>query len=191
MRPIKRSEAYRADITYGTNNEYGFDFLRDNMVRDTSRLSQRPLHYAIIDEVDNILIDEARTPLIISGEARESSNYYSDFAKLIKTMTKEEHYVVNEKEKVATLTEDGISYIEERLGFENLYSPEHFELIPYMDNALRAHALYGLDRDYIVRNGEVIIVDEFTGRLMEGRRYSEGLHQAIEAKEGVKSRRNR
>jgi preprotein translocase subunit SecA len=186
LRPIRRSEAYRTDVLYGTNNEFGFDYLRDNMVRDTERLTQRELHYAIIDEVDNILIDEARTPLIISGEARESSNYYVQFSNLVRSLKAETHYVVNEKERVSTLTEDGIAYVEQRLGFENLYSPEHFEVIPYLDNALRAHALYTRDKDYIVRQSEVIIVDEFTGRLMEGRRYSEGLHQAIEAKEGVK-----
>jgi preprotein translocase subunit SecA len=186
LRPITRAEAYRADITYGTNNEFGFDYLRDNMVQETHRLSQRELHYAIVDEVDNILIDEARTPLIISGEARDSSNYYVQFAELVRSLRAEQHYVVNEKERVATLSEEGIAFIERRLGLENLYSPEHFDMVPYLDNALRAHALYKSDVDYIVRNGEVIIVDEFTGRLMEGRRYSEGLHQAIEAKEGVK-----
>lgn len=186
LRPISRAEAYRADVLYGTNNEFGFDYLRDNMVQDTKRLTQRDLHFAIVDEIDNILIDEARTPLIISGEARESSNYYVDFANLIKNLEPEAHFVVNEKERVATLTEEGIAFIEKRMNLENLYSPEHFEMIPYMDNALRARALFKRDKDYIVRNNEVIIVDEFTGRLMEGRRYSEGLHQAIEAKEGVK-----
>jgi preprotein translocase subunit SecA len=186
LRPVTRREAYAADITYGTNNEFGFDYLRDNMVQSTSQLSQRALHYAIIDEVDNILIDEARTPLIISGESRESSNYYVEFASLVRTLRAEEHYVVNEKERVATLTEEGIGFIEERLGLENLYDFANAEMIPYLDNALRAHALFKKDRDYIVRNSDVIIVDEFTGRLMEGRRYSEGLHQAIEAKEGVK-----
>ncbi len=186
LRPITRAEAYRSDILYGTNNEFGFDYLRDNMVHDTNRLSQRELHYAIIDEVDNILIDEARTPLIISGEARESSNYYMDFANLVKHLQVESHYVVNEKERVATLTEDGIAFVERRLNIDNLYSPEHFDMIPYLDNALRAAVLYKRDKDYIVRDSEVIIVDEFTGRLMDGRRYSEGLHQAIEAKEGVK-----
>lgn len=186
LRPVTRREAYAADITYGTNNEFGFDYLRDNMVQSTSQLSQRELHYAIVDEVDNILIDEARTPLIISGEARESSNYYVEFAALVRTLRPEEHYVVNEKERVVTLTEEGISFIEKRLGLDNLYDFSHAEMIPYLDNALRAHALFKRDRDYIVRNNEVIIVDEFTGRLMEGRRYSEGLHQAIEAKEGVK-----
>ncbi|MFN8468364.1 MAG: preprotein translocase subunit SecA [Caldilineaceae bacterium] len=186
LRPVTRREAYRADITYGTNNEFGFDYLRDNMVQEMSRLTQRELHYAIVDEVDNILIDEARTPLIISGESSESSNYYMQFAALVRRLTPEEHYVTNEKEMVATLTEEGIAYVERALGVENLYSPEHFEMMPYLDNALRAHALYRRDKDYIVRSDEVIIVDEFTGRLMEGRRYSEGLHQAIEAKEGVK-----
>ena len=186
LRPCTRREAYQADITYGTNNEFGFDYLRDNMVQEVSRLTQRDLHYAIVDEVDNILVDEARTPLIISGESSESSNYYVQFSELVKRLTPEKHYVINEKEMVATLTEDGIAYVEHALGMENLYAPEHFEMMPYLDNALRAHALYRRDKDYIVRNSEVIIVDEFTGRLMEGRRYSEGLHQAIEAKEGVK-----
>jgi preprotein translocase subunit SecA len=186
LRPVTRREAYRADITYGTNNEFGFDYLRDNMVQEVARLTQRELHYAIVDEVDNILIDEARTPLIISGESSESSNYYMQFAALVKRLTPDEHYLVQEKEMVATLTEEGIAYVERVLGLENLYSPEHFEMMPYLDNALRAHALYRRDKDYIVRGEDVIIVDEFTGRLMEGRRYSEGLHQAIEAKEGVK-----
>ncbi len=186
LKPISRREAYQADITYGTNNEYGFDYLRDNMAQDLNRTVQRELHYAIVDEVDNILIDEARTPLIISGEARESSNYYVDFANLAKRLTPETHYLVNEKEMTATLTEEGIAYVERALGTDNLYAPEHFDMLPYLDNALRAVALYRRDKDYIVRGNEVIIVDEFTGRLMEGRRYAEGLHQAIEAKEGVK-----
>jgi preprotein translocase subunit SecA len=186
LKPISRREAYQADITYGTNNEYGFDYLRDNMAQDMNRTVQRELHYAIVDEVDNILIDEARTPLIISGEARESSNYYVQFADLSKRLTAETHYVINEKEMAATLTEEGIAYVERVLGTDNLYDPEHFDMLPYLDNALRAVALYRRDKDYIVRGSEVIIVDEFTGRLMEGRRYSEGLHQAIEAKEGVK-----
>ncbi len=186
LKPISRHDAYHADITYGTNNEYGFDYLRDNMAQDMNRTVQRELHYAIVDEVDNILIDEARTPLIISGEARESSNYYVQFADLAKRLTAETHYVINEKEMAATLTEEGIAYVERVLGTDNLYDPEHFDMLPYLDNALRAVALYRRDKDYIVRGSEVIIVDEFTGRLMEGRRYSEGLHQAIEAKEGVK-----
>lgn len=186
LKPISRREAYQADITYGTNNEYGFDYLRDNMAPDLSRTVQRELHYAIVDEVDNILIDEARTPLIISGEARESSNYYVEFAALAKRLKPETHYVINEKEMTATLTEEGIAYVERELNTDNLYAPEHFDMLPYLDNALRAVALYRRDKDYIVRGNEVIIVDEFTGRLMEGRRYAEGLHQAIEAKEGVK-----
>jgi preprotein translocase subunit SecA len=186
LRPIARREAYRADILYGTNNEFGFDYLRDNMVMDPKQRTQRDLHYAIVDEVDNILVDEARTPLIISGETQESSDYYRRFAELVRTLQEGKDYEVNEKERVATLTEEGIIKLEGKLGVENLYSAEHFEMIPYLDNALRARALYARDKDYIVRSDEVIIVDEFTGRLMEGRRYGEGLHQAIEAKEGVK-----
>ncbi len=188
LRPCSRREAYEADITYGTNNEFGFDYLRDNMVIDLSQCVQRELHYAIVDEVDNILIDEARTPLIISGTAQESSDYYRKFAELVRRLRPEEDYTVDEKLRVVTLTESGISKIEQWLGIDNLYAPEHLELTPYLDNALRAHVLYKRDRDYIVRDGEVIIVDEFTGRLMHGRRYSEGLHQAIEAKEGVRVR---
>ncbi|MEZ4771482.1 MAG: preprotein translocase subunit SecA, partial [Caldilineales bacterium] len=196
LRPVTRRDAYMADITYGTNNEFGFDYLRDNMVQDLSQRSQRELFFAIIDEVDNILIDEARTPLIISGQAQESSDWYSRFAELMPRLSpstsKEEadgDYVVDEKDKVVTLTEAGIEKLQDWLGIGNLYSPEYFELAPYMDNALRASVLFKRDRDYIVRNDEVVIVDEFTGRLMEGRRYSEGLHQAIEAKEGVKVQR--
>ena len=186
LRPISRRDAYLSDILYGTNNEFGFDYLRDNMVQRKEQMTQRTLHYAIIDEVDNILVDEARTPLIISGEARESSNYYQKFAVLVRTLQADVDYVINEKERVATLTEEGIMRVERAVNTDNLYSPENFEMIPYLDNALRAAVLYQRDKDYIVRNGEVVIVDEFTGRLMEGRRYSEGLHQAIEAKEGVK-----
>ncbi|MDW8317519.1 MAG: preprotein translocase subunit SecA, partial [Anaerolineae bacterium] len=185
-----------ADITYGTNNEFGFDYLRDNMVQDLSHCVQRELFYAIVDEVDNILIDEARTPLIISGQAEESSDWYTVFARLVPRLrpssSKEAadgDYVVDEKDRVVTLTESGIEKMQNWLNISNLYSPEHFALTPYLDNALRAHVLYKRDRDYIVRNGEVVIVDEFTGRLMEGRRYSEGLHQAIEAKEGVRVQR--
>ncbi len=196
LRPITRREAYEADITYGTNNEFGFDYLRDNMVQDLAQCSQRELFYAIVDEVDNILIDEARTPLIISGAAQESSNWYTRFAELVGRLrgssSKEAadgDYVIDEKDRLATLTEGGIEKIQDWLGITNLYSPEHFDLSPYLDNALRANVLYKRDRDYIVRDSEVIIVDEFTGRLMEGRRYSEGLHQAIEAKEGVKVQR--
>ncbi len=186
LRPITRREAYQADILYGTNNEFGFDYLRDNMVHHVEQMVQRELYYAIVDEVDNILIDEARTPLIISGEAQESSDNYRRFAEIVSRLQPERDYTVDEKERHVTLTEEGISRVEQMLGVENLYSEEHFELLPYLDNALRARALYHRDRDYIVRGDEVIIVDEFTGRLMEGRRYSEGLHQAIEAKEGVR-----
>ncbi|MDH7486960.1 MAG: preprotein translocase subunit SecA [Anaerolineae bacterium] len=195
LRPVPRREAYLADITYGTNNEFGFDYLRDNMVVDLSQRVQRELYYAIVDEVDNILIDEARTPLIISGPAEESADYYRTFARLVPQLRRgsEEDgsgdYIVDEKAQVVTLTEQGIAKVERALGIDNLYSPQNFHLTPYLDNALRAHALYKRDRDYIVKDGEVIIVDEFTGRLMYGRRYSEGLHQAIEAKEGVRVQR--
>jgi len=196
LRPISRREAYEADITYGTNHEFGFDYLRDNMVLDIAQCVQRELHYAIVDEVDNILIDEARTPLIISGPAEESSDYYIKFAQIVRQLRPstfepqpgqeaDGDYYIEEKARNAVLTERGIEKVERILGIDNLFSPEHSDLMPYLDNALRAHAIYKRDKDYIVKNGEVIIVDEFTGRLMYGRRYSEGLHQAIEAKEGV------
>ncbi len=201
LRPITRREAYHCDITYGTNNEFGFDYLRDNMVPDLNLATQRELHYAIIDEVDNILIDEARTPLIISGQAEESSELYHKFAQLVRPLKRSSDesvqdedrepdgdYVVDEKARVTYLTERGVEKIEGALGVENLYEGESAAMTPYLDNALRAHALFKLDVDYVVQNGEVIIVDEFTGRLMHGRRYSEGLHQAIEAKEGVSVR---
>jgi preprotein translocase subunit SecA len=192
LRPVSRHEAYLADITYGTNNEFGFDYLRDNMVQDLAHCVQRELHYAIVDEVDNILIDEARTPLIISGQAQESSDYYQRFAQVVRRLAQERDYTVDEKDRIVTLTEDGIARVESLIGLQagqSLYDAEHYELNPYLDNALRAHVLYSLDRDYIVKDGEVIIVDEFTGRLMYGRRFSEGLHQAIEAKEGVRVQR--
>jgi preprotein translocase subunit SecA len=185
LRPVSRREAYAADITYGTNNEFGFDYLRDNMVWDLSQCAQRELHYAIVDEVDNILIDEARTPLIISGQSEESSKHYVTFTRLVPRLQPEVDYTLDEKLRLATPTEEGIAHVEQMLGIGNLYAPENSHLTPYLDNALRAHVLYQRDRDYIVKDGEVIIVDEFTGRLMHGRRYSEGLHQAIEAKEGV------
>lgn len=198
LRPITRREAYQADITYGTNNEFGFDYLRDNMVTDIHQMSQRPLNFAIIDEIDNILIDEARTPLIISGPAQESSELYRRFAQLVPRLVPQEEedgpgdYTLDEKDRVVTLTEDGLRKIENWLGIpedKTLYDPEYAEMAPYLDNALRAQVLFKRDKDYIVKDGEIIIVDEFTGRLMHGRRYSEGLHQAIEAKEGVKVRR--
>ena len=194
LRPVPRREAYLADITYGTNNEFGFDYLRDNMVWDLAQCVQRDLHYAIVDEVDNILIDEARTPLIISGPAEESSDLYVRFSEVVRRLQPSSDdeaeepdgdYVIEHKTRNVTLTERGIEKIERMLGVENLYDPQYFEWIPYLDNALRANVVYKRDKDYIVKEGQVIIVDEFTGRLMYGRRYSEGLHQAIEAKEGV------
>ena len=192
LRPVGRRDAYYADITYGTNNEFGFDYLRDNMTQDLEQYVQRELVYAIVDEVDNILIDEARTPLIISGQAQESSDYYRSFAQVVRRLNPERDYKVDEKDRLVTLTDDGIMRVESLIGLsgdQSLYDADHYELNPYLDNALRANVLYRLDRDYIVKDGEVIIVDEFTGRLMHGRRFSEGLHQAIEAKEGVRVQR--
>lgn len=189
LRPCSRREAYRADITYGTNNEFGFDYLRDNMVVDIQHCAQRELYFAIVDEVDNILIDEARTPLIISAPAEESTDYYRRFAQIASRLREEDDFTVDEKRTMVTATEEGINKVERALGVDNLYAPEHYELTPYLDNALKAHALFQRDRDYVVSNGQVIIVDEFTGRLMYGRRYSEGLHQAIEAKENVQVQR--
>ncbi|MHB0869014.1 MAG: preprotein translocase subunit SecA [Chloroflexota bacterium] len=189
MDGLSRREAYNCDITYGTNNEFGFDYLRDNMVWDFSEKVQRDLHYAIVDEVDNILIDEARTPLIISGQAEESTDKYTLFARLVPRLRKEEDYTIDEKLRAISLTEGGIANMERWLGLKNLYDPAHYDLTRYMDQALKAQYLFRRDRDYVVKDGEVIIVDEFTGRLMTGRRYSEGLHQAIEAKEGVRIQR--
>ncbi len=174
LRPITRREAYWADITYGTNNEFGFDYLRDNMVYELDRLVQRELHYAIVDEVDSILIDEARTPLIISAPDEESSEYYIKFADLVRRLREDEDYTVDLKDRVVMLTESGINKIEQWLGVDNLYGPENLHLTPYLENALKAHALFERDKDYIVKDGEIIIVDPFTGRLMHGRRYSEG-----------------
>ncbi|MDW7992793.1 MAG: preprotein translocase subunit SecA, partial [Anaerolineae bacterium] len=189
LRPVSRREAYNADITYGTNNEFGFDYLRDNLARDLSECVQRELFYAIVDEVDNILIDEARTPLIISGPAEESSDLYRRFADIARRLKRDVHYTVDEKTRNVVLTEEGIHAVESMLPEigpgESLYDPKHAHMLPYLDNALRAWAVYHRDKDYIVKDGQVIIVDEFTGRLMYGRRYAEGLHQAIEAKEGV------
>jgi preprotein translocase subunit SecA len=189
LRPVTRRQAYEADVTYGTNNEFGFDYLRDNMVVDLSQCVQRELNYAIVDEVDNILIDEARTPLIISGVAEESTQKYYAFAKLIPRLRQDEDYVIEERTRAVNLTESGVAKMEQWLHISNLYDPANYALTHYIDNALKAHVLYKKDRDYVVKDGEVIIVDEFTGRLMFGRRYSEGLHQAIEAKEGVKIQR--
>ncbi len=196
LRPVTRGEAYEADITYGTNNEFGFDYLRDNMVMDLSRCVERPLHYAIVDEVDYILIDEARTPLIISGPAMDAAQkYYTIFAKLMPRLRPGEDYEVAERERVVTLTDEGISKMENMLRKEgllkapDLYDPSNYLLTHYLESALKAHVLFRRDRDYVVKDRQVIIVDEFTGRMMPGRRYSEGLHQAIEAKEGVQVQR--
>ncbi|MCK6576770.1 MAG: preprotein translocase subunit SecA [Anaerolineae bacterium] len=202
LRPVSRRDAYQADITYGTNNEFGFDYLRDNMVGDLPQMVQRDLNFAIVDEVDNILIDEARTPLIISGQADEPSDLYRRFAQIVRTLKASSQesveddeqepdgdYVIDIKDRVVYLTDAGTERVERALGVEGLYTPEHADMVPYLDNSLRAHALYHLDKEYIVQEGQVIIVDEFTGRLMYGRRFSEGLHQAIEAKEGVEIRR--
>ncbi len=189
LRPVPRRDAYMADITYGTNNEFGFDYLRDNMAIDISQRVQRELYYAIVDEVDNILIDEARTPLIISGPAQESAQIYHSLARLAPRLQQEQDFTVDEKLRAVSLTETGIGKLEGWLKVGNLYDPENSLLTHYIENALRAEVLFKRDRDYMVRDGQVIIVDEFTGRLMFGRRYSDGLHQAIEAKEGVKVQR--
>ncbi len=186
LRPVSRQEAYRADITYGTNNEFGFDYLRDNMVDDLGKMVQRQLHYAIVDEVDSILIDEARTPLIISAPAEDSTDKYYQFAKIARGLKAEDHYIIDEKMRAVSLTDDGIAAIERILGVDNVYEAGRIDEVHHIEQALKAEAIFKRDRDYVVREGEVIIVDEFTGRLMYGRRYSEGLHQAIEAKEGVK-----
>jgi len=182
----QRQAAYGADITYGTNNEFGFDYLRDNMKFERRSLVQRDLHYAIVDEVDSILVDEARTPLIISGPAEKSTELYYRVNTVIPQLRKETHYSIDEKARSSVLTEEGIAHAEKLMGVENLYDPKHIDVLHHLNQALKAHTLFKRDVDYIVKNGEVIIVDEFTGRLMPGRRYSEGLHQALEAKENVK-----
>ena len=186
LRPATRQEAYAADITYGTNNEYGFDYLRDNMVREEDQLRQRNLHYAIVDEVDSILIDEARTPLIISAPSATSGNAYAQFARVVLQLKSEKDYETDEKRKTVILTDSGVEKMEKALGITNLYASENIRTIYHLQQALRAQALFKRDKDYVVtQDGEVVIVDEFTGRLLAGRRYNEGLHQAIEAKEGV------
>jgi len=195
LRPATRRQAYEADITYGTNNEFGFDYLRDNMVLDLSQCVQRPLNYAIVDEVDNILIDEARTPLIISGAAEEATKRYYTFAQLVSRLSKDEDYTIDERTRTTNLTEIGMTKMEKMLKREgllkapDLYDPSNHFLTQYLESALKARVLFKRDKDYVVKDGQVIIVDEFTGRLMFGRRYSEGLHQAIEAKEKVKIQR--
>ena len=182
----ERKKAYNAHITYGTNNEFGFDYLRDNMKFDRESLAQRELNFAIVDEVDSILIDEARTPLIISGPAEKSTHLYQQANTIIPAFQKEEDYTIDEEAKSAMLTEVGIAKGEKLLGVDNIYDPANIEILHHLNQALKAHTLFKRDVDYIVKNDEVVIVDEFTGRLMAGRRYSEGLHQALEAKEGVK-----
>ncbi len=186
MDDAQRKVSYNSDIIYGTNNEFGFDYLRDNMKFDKEALVQRDLHFAIVDEVDSILIDEARTPLIISGPAEKSTHLYYEVNNIAPHLVKEDHYTVDEKAKAVTLTEDGVVYAEKLLKVDNLYDTKNIDLLHHVNQALKAHVIFTRDVDYIVKEGEVIIVDEFTGRLMPGRRYSEGLHQALEAKEKVK-----
>jgi len=189
MPDSERYKSYRCDITYGTNNEFGFDYLRDNMKFSADEFVQRELYYAIVDEVDSILIDEARTPLIISGPSEESTDKYYRINRVIPQLIKEKDYTVEEKSRTVALTEAGVAKVERILKIDNLYDPRNVELVHHVNQALKAHVLFKKDVDYVVKNGEVIIVDEFTGRLMPGRRYSEGLHQALEAKEHVKVER--
>ncbi|MBO2530482.1 MAG: preprotein translocase subunit SecA [Thermobifida fusca] len=186
MSPAARRKAYQADITYGTNNEFGFDYLRDNMARSLDNCVQRGHHYAIVDEVDSILIDEARTPLIISGPAEQNSRWYVEFAKIAPRLRRDVDYEVDEKKRTVGITEAGVAKVEDWLGIDNLYESVNTPLISFLHNAIKAKELYRRDRDYIVKDGEVLIVDEFTGRILRGRRYNEGMHQAIEAKEKVK-----
>jgi preprotein translocase subunit SecA len=186
LKSATRQEAYQADITYGTNNEFGFDYLRDNMVREVDQLRQRDLHFAIVDEVDSILIDEARTPLIISAPATASGAAYAQFAKVVRQLKETEHYEKDEKRRSVILTDAGVEMVEKILGINNLYATENLRTIYHLEQALRAQTLFHRDKDYVVtKEGEIVIVDDFTGRLLRGRRYNEGLHQAIEAKEGV------
>ncbi len=183
--PEKRRASYNADITYGTNNEFGFDYLRDNMAWSIDDLVQRGHGFAVVDEVDSILIDEARTPLIISGPAEENQRWYLEFARMTPRMKKDQHYEVEEGKRTVAVTEEGVAFIEDQLGIDNLYEAANTPLVGYLNNALKAKELFKRDRDYIVSDGNVMIVDEFTGRVLQGRRYNEGMHQAIEAKEGV------
>ena len=183
--PQEKRAAYACDITYGTNNEFGFDYLRDNMAQNVEQLAQRELYYALVDEVDSILIDEARTPLIISAPDQDSTNLYDQFSRIIPLLSEDTHYNVDEKRKAATLTDEGVTFVEKNLGIENIYAEKGIRFVHHLEQALRAQTLYHKDKDYIVQDGKVVIVDEFTGRLMDGRRYSEGLHQALEAKEHV------
>ena len=185
MTPVQRRESYNCDITYGTNNEFGFDYLRDNMAHDTAELVQRGHHFAIVDEVDSILIDEARTPLIISGPADGSSKWYGEFARIAPLLEEGTHYEVDRKKRTIGVTEQGVEFVEDQLGIDNLYEAANSPLVSYLNNSIKAKELFTKDKDYIVRDGDVIIVDEFTGRVLDGRRYNEGMHQAIEAKERV------
>ncbi|MSX17261.1 MAG: preprotein translocase subunit SecA, partial [Actinobacteria bacterium] len=185
MTPAERREAYNCDITYGTNNEFGFDYLRDNMAWALDDCVQRGHNYGIVDEVDSILIDEARTPLIISGPADQPTKWYKEFATLVKSLFPGEHYEVDEKKRTVAVIEEGITKVEELLGIDNLYKSENTPLIGYLNNALKAKELFKLDKDYVIMSGELLIVDEHTGRILAGRRYNEGMHQALEAKEGV------
>jgi len=189
LREVPRKEAYECDITYGTNNEFGFDYLRDNMAANVHQMVQRAPHFAIVDEVDSILIDEARTPLIISAPDIESTTMYQSFARIVPSLEREKDYTVDEKMKAVSLTEEGINKVEKMLGIRDIYEKGNITQIHHLEQALKAEILFKKDKDYVVKNGEVIIVDDFTGRLMPGRRFSEGLHQAIEAKEGVKVQR--
>ena len=181
----ERKDAYQADITYGTNNEYGFDYLRDNMVTYREEMTQRELNFAIVDEVDSILIDEARTPLIISGQGEKSTDLYKLANSFVRTLSNEEDYTVEEKDKQVSLTEEGIAKCEDYFNISNFSDPENMEINHHVMQALKANAIMKKDVDYIIKDGEIVIVDEFTGRLMFGRRYSDGLHQAIESKERV------
>ena len=189
LEACERKEAYACDILYGTNNEFGFDYLRDNMVQEVEQKTQRSLYYAIVDEVDSILIDEARTPLIISAPDMESTDKYYQFSKIVKILNENNDYNIDEKMKAATLTDDGIEKVEKSLGVDNIYTDRGIKDVHHIEQALKAHALFKKDRDYVVKDGEIVIIDEFTGRMMFGRRYSEGLHQAIEAKENVQVQR--
>ncbi|NND84738.1 MAG: preprotein translocase subunit SecA, partial [Acidimicrobiia bacterium] len=188
MTPPERRVAYGADITYGTNNEFGFDYLRDNMAMQAEGMVKRGHHYAIVDEVDSILIDEARTPLIISGRVGDAAKWYREFSRISKSLRRDDHYEVDEKKRQVITTEDGVSRVEQILGVENMYDHSAVDFVHHLDVALKAKELYEKDVEYLVEKGEVKIVDEFTGRVLEGRRYSEGLHQAIEANEGVNIR---
>ena len=185
----ERKREYGCDVTYGTNNEFGFDYLRDNMKYSIDEFVQREFNYAIVDEVDSILVDEARTPLIISGPAEESTDKYYKINRLVYQLKKEKDFMIDEKAKSAYLTEEGVARIEKLLKVDNLYDPKYVDFLHHINQALKAHELFTRDVDYIVKDGQVIIVDEFTGRLMPGRRFSDGLHQALEAKENVKIER--